>query len=132
MRFFIRVTSPGQELIPKEKRERIDNNPVLIEFLEYIFNRNPAYRPSIQDVIQRFKYVRRQLTSRVGVSPRLPTAARDRSDSGHDTSDEGGASASAGLAKRMSSRDALHGEEDDKQGVSPKTHLDGMYGLTSV
>ena len=62
VRFFIRVTSLGQELITAEKIEKIDNIQLLVEFLNFILTRDPHMRPSIHDVIQRFKYVRGRLT----------------------------------------------------------------------
>ena len=61
VRFYIRVTQ-AQELFTPEKIEKIDNNQILIEFLRFVLNRDPVRRPSIYDVIQRFKYVRAQLT----------------------------------------------------------------------
>lgn len=57
VKFFIRVTSPGQALITPEKIEKIDNNMVLVEFLKFMLHRDPAYRPSISDAITRFKYL---------------------------------------------------------------------------
>lgn len=44
MRFFIRVTYLGQELITAEKRAKIDNNPHLLRFFQWIFMRNPLMR----------------------------------------------------------------------------------------
>jgi protein-tyrosine phosphatase len=78
VRFFIRVTSQGQELITPEKIEKIDNNPILVDFIRFILTRDPLRRPSTQDVIKRFKWVREKLTSTsAGICPRLPTP-RDR------------------------------------------------------
>ena len=72
--FFIRVTSQGQELLPPEKMEKIDNNPLLREFLLFVLCRDPRMRPSIADVIQRFKYVRGLLsTNFTDYCPRIPT-----------------------------------------------------------
>lgn len=44
VRFFIRVTYLGQELITAEKRAKIDNNPQLLRFFQWIFMRNPLLR----------------------------------------------------------------------------------------
>jgi hypothetical protein len=44
VRFFIRVTYLGQELITAEKRAKIDNNPHLLRFFQWIFMRNPLMR----------------------------------------------------------------------------------------
>ena len=79
VRFFIRVTSPGQELLTPEKIEKIDNNQVLVEFMKFILRRDPAYRPSVSDVITRFKYVRARLTSSSPslYSPRIPTPRKN-------------------------------------------------------
>ncbi|KAL6047095.1 Dual specificity phosphatase, catalytic domain containing protein [Balamuthia mandrillaris] len=36
VRFFIRVTYEGQELFPPERRQKIDNNPILLTFFHWI------------------------------------------------------------------------------------------------
>jgi hypothetical protein len=38
------VTYLGQELITAEKRAKIDNNPHLLRFFQWIFMRNPLMR----------------------------------------------------------------------------------------
>ncbi|PRP83232.1 hypothetical protein PROFUN_09444 [Planoprotostelium fungivorum] len=63
-RFFTMVTSPDVELIPREKKSLINNNPELIEFLEFVLIRNPVFRPTILDVIQRFMTVRGDFMSK--------------------------------------------------------------------
>ena len=85
VRFFIRVTSPGQELITPEKIEKIDNNQILVDFLLFILTRNPHMRPSVHDVIKRFKYERVRLTSsnQLSLNARIPTP-RETTD--HHTS----------------------------------------------
>jgi hypothetical protein len=65
VRFFIRVTSPGQELINAEKKAMINNNSVLLDLLEFILFRNPNMRPTINDVINRFQMVKSVLVSGV-------------------------------------------------------------------
>lgn len=55
VRFFIRVTYLGQELITAEKRAKIDNNPHLLRFFQWIFMRNPLMRPTLEDVIVKFQ-----------------------------------------------------------------------------
>eukprot|EP00026_Physarum_polycephalum_P001048 Phypoly_transcript_01049.p1 GENE.Phypoly_transcript_01049~~Phypoly_transcript_01049.p1 ORF type:complete len:1112 (+),score=220.65 Phypoly_transcript_01049:278-3613(+) len=54
VRFFIRVTSLGQELLTEEKKAKMGDLTPLIEFFEFIFIRDPFYRPTIRDVIKKF------------------------------------------------------------------------------
>jgi serine/threonine protein kinase len=65
VRFFIRVTSPGQELINAEKKAMINHNAILLDLLEFILFRNPNMRPTINDVINRFQMVKSVLVSGV-------------------------------------------------------------------
>jgi hypothetical protein len=41
-----------------ETKTKIDENPILIEFLEFVLVRNHYVRPTIHDVIQRFIHVK--------------------------------------------------------------------------
>ncbi|KAL6064721.1 NEK protein kinase [Balamuthia mandrillaris] len=59
--FFIRVTCPGQELITKEKKAMIENEQLLIDLIEYMLFRDHLLRPTIDDVIMRFRTVKPQL-----------------------------------------------------------------------
>lgn len=87
VRFFIRVTSPqevrgslpqllhtayslshspnvfSQQLILPEKKMKINNNPVLIDFLEFMLLRDSLRRPTIHDCITRFNYILGQLST---------------------------------------------------------------------
>lgn len=67
VRFFIRVTSKGQQLITPEKQVMLNNNSNLIDFLKFIFVRDPLYRPAIGNVIQRFKSIRKTLVSQAKI-----------------------------------------------------------------
>ena len=76
VRFFIRITVPGQELIPPEKQAKFGGIPAIMDFFEFVFTRDPAYRPNIHDVIKKFKHVRTQITSGLSlqsISPRKLT-----------------------------------------------------------
>ncbi|MDP2437988.1 MAG: dual specificity protein phosphatase PHS1 family protein, partial [archaeon] len=65
-RFYIRVTLPGQELIRAECRSKLDNNPVLIEFLMWMLDRDPTQRPTIDSILRRFHQVRSRIRSQSG------------------------------------------------------------------
>jgi hypothetical protein len=82
VRFFIRITVPGQELIPPEKQAKFNDIPPIMDFFEFLFTRDPAYRPNIHDVIKKFKHIRAQITSglsmRGHISPRKPTIRQRR------------------------------------------------------
>lgn len=69
--FFIRVTSLGQELITEERKASIANLAPLIEFLDFMFVRDPAYRPGLRDVIAKFSVVRSQVLSLISTQSAL-------------------------------------------------------------
>eukprot|EP01105_Mastigella_eilhardi_P019982 TRINITY_DN4728_c0_g1_i4.p1 TRINITY_DN4728_c0_g1~~TRINITY_DN4728_c0_g1_i4.p1 ORF type:complete len:1345 (-),score=379.66 TRINITY_DN4728_c0_g1_i4:118-4152(-) len=58
MTFFTRVTCPTEDLVTKECRERIDNNKHLLQFFEYVLERNPDLRPSLKDITTKFNLVK--------------------------------------------------------------------------
>lgn len=76
VRFFIRVTSLGQELLTEEKKAKIGNITPLIEFLEFIFIRNPDYRPTIRDVITKFHVMKSQILQHAIAEDRAATRER--------------------------------------------------------
>mmetsp|Transcript_18645 Transcript_18645/g.25756 ORF Transcript_18645/g.25756 Transcript_18645/m.25756 type:complete len:973 (+) Transcript_18645:2-2920(+) len=53
--FFFRVTDKNQQLLTDQRKALIDNNPTLIEFFEFIFQRNPDFRPTISEILTKFK-----------------------------------------------------------------------------
>jgi len=53
--FFLRVTREGEELITAERKARIRNNEMILEFLKFIFIRKPDCRPTLKEVIIRFE-----------------------------------------------------------------------------
>ena len=55
--FFVRVVSHQQELITKEKLEKIDNNQYIKDFLKFILIRDQRLRPTIDKVIKRFELI---------------------------------------------------------------------------
>lgn len=61
IRFFIRVTGEGQELLTPEKLAPLEEFPLLVELLEYILVRDPIRRPSFKDLRARFQVVRGSL-----------------------------------------------------------------------
>ena len=62
--FFARVTSGNMPLISAQRKALINGDPLLLEFLEYVFIRDPVRRPSIEDVIKRFGVVKRRVAQR--------------------------------------------------------------------
>ncbi|KYQ93892.1 putative protein kinase [Tieghemostelium lacteum] len=58
VKFFIRVTQPGQELITPERKAKVANIPAIIEFLEYVFVRDPFYRPTLRDLLTKFNSIK--------------------------------------------------------------------------
>lgn len=55
--FYLRVTSDSQEVLTGDKREALENNVYLIDFLNFMLIRDPARRPDITKVANRFKHV---------------------------------------------------------------------------
>jgi serine/threonine protein kinase len=55
--FFIRVTSPNEQLLTDDKLLYLNNNIYLIDFLKYMLVRDPRHRPSISNVLKRFEHV---------------------------------------------------------------------------
>ena len=51
------MTLPNEELLTEEKCKEINNNIYLIDFLKYMLIRDPRHRPSISNVLKRFKHV---------------------------------------------------------------------------
>jgi serine/threonine protein kinase len=56
IRFFIRVTSPNEELLTEERVSKVPERAI-VDFLRYTLIRNPLRRPSITNVIHRFAMV---------------------------------------------------------------------------
>eukprot|EP01028_Stygiella_incarcerata_P002315 TRINITY_DN1431_c0_g2_i1.p1 TRINITY_DN1431_c0_g2~~TRINITY_DN1431_c0_g2_i1.p1 ORF type:complete len:1864 (-),score=491.67 TRINITY_DN1431_c0_g2_i1:6686-12187(-) len=56
IRFFIRVTSPNEELLTEERISKVPERAI-VDFLRYTLIRNPLRRPSITNVIHRFAMV---------------------------------------------------------------------------
>jgi len=54
VKFFIRVTQPGQELITSERKAKYCDIPAITDFFEYIFIRDPFYRPTLRDLLTKF------------------------------------------------------------------------------
>ena len=73
-RFYIRVTVPGQELIRSDCRAKLDNNPILIEFLQWMLDRDATQRPTIDSILRRFHQVRSRIRSQSGSSVITGTA----------------------------------------------------------
>lgn len=65
-RFYIRVTVPGQELIRSDCKAKLDNQPILIEFLQWMLEREPTQRPTIDSILRRFHQVRARIQSSLG------------------------------------------------------------------
>lgn len=53
--FMHRVTNHAEELIKKEKLEKIDNNLYIKDFLKFILIRDQRLRPTIDKVIKKFE-----------------------------------------------------------------------------
>merc|ERR1719197_2310859 len=67
----------------------INNHPMLVEFLEFVFHRDPAYRPTILDMIQRFQYIRSKFMKNLAKGP-SPRAAITQSEKEENSSEEKG------------------------------------------
>lgn len=72
--FYIRCTSPNEELLTEEKLEKIHSNVYLIDFLRYMLVRDPRHRPSIDNVLKRFEHLHALLVS-VPAVPRGPPSS---------------------------------------------------------
>lgn len=46
IRFFVRVTQPGQELLPRDRLATVKDFPAVLEFVEYVLVRRLAHAPS--------------------------------------------------------------------------------------
>jgi len=57
VRFFIRVTS-GEDLITEDKKMKLNNDPTLVGFLEYVLVHDANLRPTIYNVIEEFKQLK--------------------------------------------------------------------------
>lgn len=55
--FLLRVVQHQQELITKEKLDKIDNNQYIKDFLKFILIRDQRLRPTIDKVIKRFELI---------------------------------------------------------------------------
>ena len=65
IRFYIRVTSPNENLLTNEKLNKIENNVYIVDFLKYILVREPQHRPSINNVLKRFEHIHAILVSNI-------------------------------------------------------------------
>eukprot|EP01132_Coremiostelium_polycephalum_P007428 gene7428-9130_t len=65
VKFFIRVTQPAQELITAERKAKIANIPAIIEFMEYVFVRDPFYRPTLRDLLTKFTSIKPVILSQL-------------------------------------------------------------------
>eukprot|EP00211_Chloroparvula_japonica_P005059 CAMPEP_0119120296 /NCGR_PEP_ID=MMETSP1310-20130426/1392_1 /TAXON_ID=464262 /ORGANISM="Genus nov. species nov., Strain RCC2339" /LENGTH=826 /DNA_ID=CAMNT_0007109765 /DNA_START=33 /DNA_END=2513 /DNA_ORIENTATION=- len=74
--FFFRVTDRNQELLTEQRKNLLDNNAALIEFFEFVFKRNPDMRPSISEIVLKFRQTmaRLVLEGHVKVGPTGPVA----------------------------------------------------------
>lgn len=48
-------------MITQDKKEKINQNKLLIGFLTWMLAKEPVHRPTLFDVIGRFKYVKTQI-----------------------------------------------------------------------
>lgn len=78
VRFRQTVCSPGEELIKQKHRERLRENTHLIQFLQWVLVRDPAYRPTIADVIQRFTLVRKEIMKEIMAKRKAANEKLDR------------------------------------------------------
>jgi serine/threonine protein kinase len=62
--FFARVTSTSIPLISQQRKDLVNNDQVVLDFLEYVFIRDPLRRPTIEDVIKRFGTMKRKVQRR--------------------------------------------------------------------
>ena len=54
--FYVRVTQ-SEEILTPEKKNLLNNNSYLLDFLNYILIRDPGRRPDIGKVVNRFKHI---------------------------------------------------------------------------
>lgn len=58
IRFFLRVTSPGSELVPKPREAELrEVHTPLVDFLEWLLVRDPDRRPTLLEAIKRFDVI---------------------------------------------------------------------------
>ncbi|EGG14454.1 putative protein kinase [Cavenderia fasciculata] len=66
VKFFIRVTQPGQELITPDKKAKISNMSAICDFLDFIFVRDPFYRPTLRDLLTKFAVAKPLILAELG------------------------------------------------------------------
>ena len=59
------MTCENEPLLTEEKLGKIDNNPVIVEFLRYILIRDAKHRPTIDNVMRKFEQVQNLLVGNI-------------------------------------------------------------------
>jgi len=67
----VRLTKSNEQLLVKEKLDKINNNVYLIDFLKYILVRDMRLRPTIESVLKRFEHVHALLVATQPVNARF-------------------------------------------------------------
>ena len=76
LHFYVQVTNPYEVLLPPDKLQALvnffnlfalflfkHNNLYVIDFLKYVLVREPAYRPTIDNILSRFEHIHALLVS---------------------------------------------------------------------
>lgn len=61
--FYLRVTSEEEKVLAEDKAKGLEGNVYLLNFLSYLLVRDARKRPSIEQVVDRFRHVEALLTS---------------------------------------------------------------------
>ena len=72
--FYIRCTSPNEELLTEDRMEKLHQNTYLIDFLKYMLVRDPRHRPPIDKVLKRFEHLHALLVNSPPAPYRTPSS----------------------------------------------------------
>ena len=69
--FFNNHFLSSSQLITDQRRGLIDNNPILLEFFHFLFQRNPDFRPTITEILVKFKQMMARLKEEGYLKPKI-------------------------------------------------------------
>jgi hypothetical protein len=115
VRFWFRVTTQNEQILSEKKKEAIHHNQHIMNFLQWVLIRDPMYRPTYTDLIQRFSIVKQQILDELR-RPISARAAESSSESGGSTSRRSSGAESDILSPKSGSVSA-RGEEELEMSV---------------
>lgn len=80
-RFWHHITASSEDLISNKHKAALLNNAPLVGFLQWIFVRDPVYRPTLKDVIIRFEKVKSECLRDIEKSKQGKTKAQSKKKS---------------------------------------------------